>query len=39
MKIYEGNSKSWDFLIINLTDIPFLWSGSVMRMHIMHGRR
>ena len=23
MKIYEGNSKAWDFLIISLTDIPF----------------
>ena len=23
MKIYEGNSKAWDFLIIGLTDIPF----------------
>ena len=23
MKIYEGNSKEWDFLMIILTDIPF----------------
>ena len=23
MKIYEGNSKAWDFLIISLTEIPF----------------
>ena len=23
MKIYEGNSKAWDFLIISLTDITF----------------
>ena len=23
MKIYEGNSKAWDFLIVSLTDIPF----------------
>ena len=23
MKIYEGKSKAWDFLIISLTDIPF----------------
>ena len=23
MKIYEGNSKAWDFLIISFTDIPF----------------
>ena len=23
MKIYEENSKAWDFLIISLTDIPF----------------
>ena len=23
MKIYKGNSKSWDFLIIILTEIPF----------------
>ena len=22
MKIYEGNSEAWDFLIISLTDIP-----------------
>ena len=27
MKIYEGNSKAWDFLIISLTGIPF---GMVM---------
>ena len=23
MKIYEQNSKEWNFLIISLTDIPF----------------
>ena len=23
MKIYEGNSKAWDFIIISLIDIPF----------------
>ena len=23
MKIYEGNSKAWNLLIISLTDIPF----------------
>ena len=23
MKIYEGNSKAWDFLFVSLTDIPF----------------
>ena len=23
MKTYEGNPKAWDFLIINLTEIPF----------------
>ena len=23
LKIYEGNSKAWDFLIIILSDIPF----------------
>ena len=23
MKIYEVNSKTWDFLIISLTEIPF----------------
>ena len=23
MKIYEGKSKAWGFLIISLTDIPF----------------
>ena len=23
MKIYEGNYKAWDFIIISLTDIPF----------------
>ena len=24
MKIYEGNSKEWDLLIIRLTDTPFV---------------
>ena len=29
MKIYKGNSKAWDFLIIILTDIPF-WYGQAV---------
>ena len=27
MKIYEGNSKAWGLLIINLTDISFGFFG------------
>ena len=38
MKIYEGNSKAWDILIVSLTDIPFGLVRKCDEMHTKIGR-